>query len=143
MTASTGRSVLDVRGLKCPLPVLRANKAIRALEAGAILEVHATDPAAPQDFVNFCETTGHALVESREAGGIFTMIVRKKADWSNPAPHRLSAGGYFSPPAGLVLRHAAAEGDHAIEIPQHQGGDDHFEIGPIQPATLSYWLSSR
>ena len=78
-TDSSGNPFLDVRGLKCPLPVLRANNAIRALSPGETLEVQATDPAAPQDFVNFCETTGHALVESRESDGVFTMIVRKKA----------------------------------------------------------------
>ncbi len=71
-------AVLDVRGLKCPLPVLRANKAMKARAAGDILEVLATDPAAPQDFVSFCETTGHQLLESRESEGVFTMIVRKK-----------------------------------------------------------------
>lgn len=69
--------ILDVRGLKCPLPVLRANKAMKALAAGGMLEVMATDPAAPQDFVSFCETTGHDLVESREQDGVFTLIVRK------------------------------------------------------------------
>lgn len=69
--------ILDVRGLKCPLPVLRANKAMKARSAGDTLEVLATDPAAPQDFVNYCETAGHELVESREADGVFTMIIRK------------------------------------------------------------------
>jgi tRNA 2-thiouridine synthesizing protein A len=78
-TDGGGPTVLDVRGLQCPLPVLRANKALRALAPGAVLEVQATDPAAPRDFVNFCETTGHALIESHEAAGVFTMIIRKKA----------------------------------------------------------------
>lgn len=72
-------AILDVRGLKCPLPVLRANKAMKARAPGDTLEVLATDPAAPQDFVSFCETTGHHLLESREAGGVFTMIIRKTA----------------------------------------------------------------
>ncbi len=79
MTADTDTTVLDVRGLKCPLPVLRANKAMKALAAGGVLEVLATDPAAPRDFVAFCETTGHELLESRESDGVFTMTVRKKA----------------------------------------------------------------
>lgn len=73
------RTVLDVTGLACPLPVLRANKAIKALPAGDELEVLATDPAAPADFVAYCETAGHALVASTEAGGVFKIVVRKGA----------------------------------------------------------------
>ncbi len=75
---NTATTILDVRGLKCPLPVLRANKVMKTLAAGDTLEVMATDPAAPRDFASFCETTGHDLVESRESDGVFTMIVRKK-----------------------------------------------------------------
>ena len=75
---TSSSTTLDVRGLKCPLPVLRANKAMKSRAAGDVLEVLATDPAAPQDFVSFCETTGHQLLESRESDGVFTMILRKK-----------------------------------------------------------------
>lgn len=69
--------VLDVRGLQCPLPVLRANKLLRGLQAGDELEVLASDPAAPKDFVGYCATTGTVLVDSREAGGVFTIVLRK------------------------------------------------------------------
>jgi len=72
------RTTLDVKGLACPLPVLRANKALRPLAPGDELEVLATDPAAPADFVQFCETAGHALVSSDETGGVFTIVVKKK-----------------------------------------------------------------
>lgn len=61
-------TVLDVQGLSCPLPVLKANKAIKELMAGDILEVLATDPAAPKDFEVFCENTGHKLTSSSEEG---------------------------------------------------------------------------
>ncbi len=71
--------VLDARGLQCPLPVLRANKILKSLHAGAELEVLATDAAAPPDFASFCKTTGHVLVASSEAGGTFTIVVRKAA----------------------------------------------------------------
>jgi tRNA 2-thiouridine synthesizing protein A len=54
--------VFDARGLKCPLPVLKARRLIRAMEPGAVLEVQATDPGAPGDFEHFCETTGHRLL---------------------------------------------------------------------------------
>ena len=53
---------LDARGLICPLPVLRAQKRLTAMSPGEILEVLATDPAAPEDFRGFCEATGHRLL---------------------------------------------------------------------------------
>ena len=70
-------SLLDAKGLKCPLPVLRARKAMKAVEPGQVLEVHATDPDAPKDFEAFCETTGHALLESREDDGVFVLRIQK------------------------------------------------------------------
>ena len=71
--------VLDVKGLKCPLPVLRANKAIKPLPAGGVLEIHATDPGTVEDFKAYCETTGHELVESREEEGVYSFVIRKSA----------------------------------------------------------------
>jgi tRNA 2-thiouridine synthesizing protein A len=68
---------LDAQGLKCPLPVLRARKAIKAVKIGAELSVLATDPAAPKDFKAFCEQTGHELVSSTECDGIFTFVLRR------------------------------------------------------------------
>ncbi len=47
-------SLLDVKGLKCPLPVLRANKALKGLPAGSVLEVQATDPGTVEDFKTYC-----------------------------------------------------------------------------------------
>jgi tRNA 2-thiouridine synthesizing protein A len=72
-------AILDARGLKCPLPVLRARKALKDVAAGGLLKVLATDPGAPKDFVHFCETTGHELVESSESGGIYSLTIRKSA----------------------------------------------------------------
>lgn len=69
--------VLDVRGLRCPLPVLRANKVLKGLAAGDQLEVLASDPAAPKDFVAYCATTGHVLVDSRDGDGMYTIVLRK------------------------------------------------------------------
>lgn len=70
-------AMLDVKGLKCPLPVLKANKMLRGLEAGAVLEIEATDPGAVADFKVFCETTGHTLMASAEAGGVYSFKIRK------------------------------------------------------------------
>ena len=60
---------LDLKGLKCPLPVLKARRAIGGMAAGAVLEVLADDPAAALDFAHFCEVGGHALEESSSRGG--------------------------------------------------------------------------
>ncbi|MDP6787928.1 MAG: sulfurtransferase TusA family protein [Rhodospirillales bacterium] len=70
-------TTLDVKGLNCPLPVLRANKVIKGLMAGDVLRVVVTDPAAPSDFAAYCETTGHELVDSVEADGVYTITIRR------------------------------------------------------------------
>jgi tRNA 2-thiouridine synthesizing protein A len=54
---------LDARGLKCPLPVLKARKALRDVPLGDTLTVLVTDPGAPGDFAHFCETTRNELGE--------------------------------------------------------------------------------
>ncbi len=70
---------LDLKGLNCPLPVLRANKKMRELAAGDVLSLLVTDPAAPKDFETYCETTGHEYVACTEADGVFAIEVRKKS----------------------------------------------------------------
>ncbi len=79
-SAAMGETLLDLKGLSCPLPVLRANKALRGMAGGARLRVLATDPASVKDFRNYCETTGHALVAFSEAAGVFSFVIQKKAD---------------------------------------------------------------
>ena len=68
---------LDATGLKCPLPVLRARKAMKTVAPGGILEVKATDPGAVADFKSFCETTGDELMEWRQDAEIFFFRIRK------------------------------------------------------------------
>jgi len=71
-------TILDATGLLCPLPVLKARRALRDVPAGGILEVLATDPGAVKDFEHFCTTTGCELVESTEApGGVLRFRLRK------------------------------------------------------------------
>ena len=69
---------LNLTGLKCPLPILRAKKALATLETGQILSVRATDPGAPDDFAAFCRQTGHRLLASESDGGVFTLVIRHK-----------------------------------------------------------------
>ena len=70
---------LDARGLNCPLPILKAKKAINGIESDQVLKIIATDPGSVKDFEAFCKQTGHELVESAEAGGEFTFLIKKKA----------------------------------------------------------------
>ena len=69
--------LLDTSGLKCPLPVLKARKALKPMSAGAVLEVHATDPSSVEDFRSFCDTTGHELLVSRQEGETYIYQLRK------------------------------------------------------------------
>ncbi|HKY96043.1 MAG TPA: sulfurtransferase TusA family protein [Kiloniellales bacterium] len=68
--------VIDARGLKCPLPVLKARRALKPLPAGAVLEVLADDPAAPGDFRSFCQTAGCTLDTTSEGTGWRFRIVK-------------------------------------------------------------------
>lgn len=70
-------TVLDAQGLSCPLPVLRARKALRGLAPGAVLRLIATDPGAVRDVAAMCEASGDHLIESDEADGIFTFRIEK------------------------------------------------------------------
>lgn len=71
----SGTRIFDAKGMKCPLPVLKARKLMKELAAGDVLEVQATDPGAPGDFRHFCETTGHRLLDCTEADGVFTIRI--------------------------------------------------------------------
>jgi tRNA 2-thiouridine synthesizing protein A len=72
-------TVLDLRDLVCPLPVLRANRALRAMEAGERLRVLATDAASVNDFKLYCRETGHALVSWSEEAGIYSFTIRRRS----------------------------------------------------------------
>jgi len=69
---------LDARGLNCPLPILRAKKALADLQSGQVLKVLATDPGAVKDFQAFSRQTGHELMSHAEANREFTFFMRKK-----------------------------------------------------------------
>lgn len=68
---------LDAKGLNCPLPILRAKKAVNKLDAGQVLKIIATDPGSVKDFEAFCNQTGNKLLESTENGGEFTFYIEK------------------------------------------------------------------
>lgn len=68
---------LDLSGLNCPLPILRAKKALASMRGGQTLHVIATDPGSVRDFEAFSKQTGNALLESRAEAGKFYFLMRK------------------------------------------------------------------
>lgn len=68
--------VLDAKGLNCPLPILRAKKALKDVPTGGTLEIHATDPGAVADFEAFCRTTGNEMVSKGQDGKVYTFVIR-------------------------------------------------------------------
>ncbi len=72
-------TTLDTKGLNCPLPILKARKAINGLNDGDTLRVLATDPGSVQDFQAYCSATGHELLESGEDAGVYSFLIKKVA----------------------------------------------------------------
>ena len=70
---------VDLRGLHCPMPVLRTAKALRPLAVGRRIAVLASDPLASIDIPHFCREQGHVLEESGETGGDLRFVIRKGA----------------------------------------------------------------
>ena len=71
---------LDARNLNCPLPILKTKRPIVRIEIGGILEVLATHPGSPDDFVAFAESTGHTLLrQDLGEDGVYRFILRREA----------------------------------------------------------------
>jgi tRNA 2-thiouridine synthesizing protein A len=69
---------LDARGLNCPLPILRAKKALADMQAGQVLKIVATDPGSVKDFEAFCKQTGHTLLNQSQAEKVYTFLMKHK-----------------------------------------------------------------
>ena len=69
---------LDTRGLNCPLPILKAKKALADMASGEVLKVLATDPGSVRDFQAFSRQTGNELLEQSKAGDEFVHFLRRK-----------------------------------------------------------------
>jgi tRNA 2-thiouridine synthesizing protein A len=69
---------LDVKGLHCPLPILRTKKALSEMVSGQVLRVMATDPGAVKDFQAFAKQTGNELLSSSESDQVFEFVFRRK-----------------------------------------------------------------
>lgn len=69
---------LDTRGLNCPLPILKAKKALGPMESGQLLRVVSTDPGSVRDFAAFAHQTGHTLVEQRTEGADHFHVLKRR-----------------------------------------------------------------
>jgi tRNA 2-thiouridine synthesizing protein A len=69
---------LDARGLNCPLPILRAKKALTDMQSGQVLKIIATDPGSVKDFQAFSKQTGNELLSQAEADREFTFFLKRK-----------------------------------------------------------------
>ena len=69
---------LDARGLNCPLPILKAKKALSELQSGEVLRIMATDPGSVRDFQAFAKQTGNELIEQQNVGQEFIHVLRRR-----------------------------------------------------------------
>ena len=69
---------VDARGLNCPLPILKAKKALAELQSGQLLKVICTDTGSVRDFQAFCKQTGHQLVEQQTVGDEFIHVLQRR-----------------------------------------------------------------
>ena len=69
---------LDTKGLQCPMPLLKAKRALKEMASGQRLRVLATDQGSVRDFRVFAEQSGHALLSSDEREGVYIYLLEKK-----------------------------------------------------------------
>ena len=69
---------IDARGLNCPLPILKAKKALAELQSGEVLRITATDPGSVRDFQAFAKQTGNALLSHSQNGREFVFLMQRK-----------------------------------------------------------------
>jgi len=69
---------LDTRGLNCPLPILKAKKALATLQSGQSLQVTSTDPGSVRDFVAFARQTGNELLSQETVGNVFIHVLKRR-----------------------------------------------------------------
>jgi len=69
--------IVDTKGLACPMPIVKAKKALDELKPGQLLEVSSTDKGSFNDFTAWVRKTNHELVQHKEENGVFTFIIKK------------------------------------------------------------------
>lgn len=78
MTGNQPETLLDLSGLLCPLPVLKARKKLEGLPSGHVLKVIATDPMSAIDMPHFCNEQGHTLLAQTREADAFIFRIRRK-----------------------------------------------------------------
>ncbi len=68
---------LDTKGLRCPMPIMKAAKAIKEMKAGQVLRVQATDPGSRKDFEGWAKNGGHTILSVKEKDGVYTYTIMK------------------------------------------------------------------
>ena len=69
---------LDLKGMNCPLPLLKAKQGLNKLRSGQVLRVQATDPGSERDFASFARISGHELIASEQVSGVYIYTLRHK-----------------------------------------------------------------
>ncbi len=69
---------LDLKGLACPMPIVKTAKAMKDLAPGTLVEILATDPGSVKDFAAWARTTGNELLESSQLGTVYRFVIRKR-----------------------------------------------------------------
>lgn len=70
--------IVDAKGLACPMPIVRAKKALDQIESGQVMQVLSTDKGSVNDFQSWVKQTNNELLEHKEEQGVYTFYVRKK-----------------------------------------------------------------
>jgi len=71
-------TLVDARGLSCPMPIVRTAQAVKPLASGQLVEILATDPGSLKDFAAWCRATGNELVEQTSDGAVYRFVIRRK-----------------------------------------------------------------
>lgn len=120
---------VDARGLSCPMPIVRARKAIDAIQVGEVLEVLATDKGSPADFRSWCQQTDQKFLSLTEAEGHFRMLIKKVVSETKEKgrlfPHEISN-------AELAARVAAGNAPVIVDVREEQ----EYHAGHIPGAVL-------
>ena len=72
------RKTLDLRGLSCPLPIVKTAQALKTMASGEVVEALATDPGSVPDFTAWCRSTRNELLERTEQDGVYRFVIRKR-----------------------------------------------------------------
>jgi TusA-related sulfurtransferase len=78
MTLETIHTIVDAKGLSCPMPIVKTAQAVKDVPSGALLEVLATDAGSTRDFAAWTRSTGHQIVEQDVDGGIYRFVIRRR-----------------------------------------------------------------